>query len=264
MRWLWRIALAGGILLTAVGPATAGSRDELLVSAAISLKEAFQEIGRLFTGRTGTPVVFNFGASGALAQQIEAGAPVDVFASAAAVEMDLLDRQGLLLPGTRRLLARNVLVVVVPADARADLARVADLVKPSFRHIAIGNPRTVPAGEYAREGLQNLKLWDTLYPRLVLAENVRQVLDYVIRGEVDAGIVYRTDAKAGGDRVRVAAIVPEESHHPVTYPIAVLRDSRLTKPARAFVGFVAWPQGQGAWVKIGCPAAGLGTTPWKK
>lgn len=233
-----------GFFLATVGPATGGSRDELLVSAAISLKEAFQGIGRLFTIRTGSPVVFNFGGSGALAQQIEAGAPVDVFASAAPAEMDLLDRQGLLLPGTRRLLARNVLVVVVPADARADLARVADLVKASFRRIAIGNPRTVPAGEYAREGLHNLKVWDTLYPRLVLAENVRQALDYVIRGEVDAGIVYRTDAKAGGDRVRVAAIVPEESHHPVLYPIAVLRDSRPTKPARAFVDFVVSPEGQ--------------------
>ncbi len=215
---------------------SAAKETDLLVSAAVSLKEAIQEIGAVFERRyPQVKVVFNFGASGVLQQQIERGAPVDVFISAAAKQMDDLQAKGLIVAETRRTLAANAVVLIKAADLRFDLTSFKNLTKSEVKRIAIGNPRTVPAGEYAREVLTSLNLWDALQPKLILTENVRQALVYVIRAEVEAGLVYATDARSAGREVEVVTAAPEGSHRPVIYPIAVVATSKAPALARAFV-----------------------------
>ena len=242
-------ALAVGAGLVATAPASA---QELLVSAAVSMRDAVAELGRAFTsGRPGVTVRFNFGASGELQKQIEAGAPLDVFISAGQRQMDELAKRALILPGSRRVFARNTLAVIKPADSSIDLVRPADLLDPRVRRIAIGNPRTVPVGQYTEESLRALGLWHQLQPRLVLAENVRQALDYVARGEVDAGFVYATDVAVRRDRVREAFRMLEDTHTPVTYPAAVVRDSRHPALGQAFVDGLLGPEGRAILERLG-------------
>ena len=193
-----RVALAGVVALAA-GWVTPAGAQELTLSVAISMKEAIETVGRSFAqSRPGLTLRYNFGASGDLQKQIEAGAPIDVFVSAATRQMDELERKGLILPDTRHAFARNVLVVVKPADSALDLTAVGDLLDARVTRVAIGNPRTVPAGQYAQESLRAVGVWERLGPKLVYGENVRQVLEYVARGEVDAGFVYATDVAAAG------------------------------------------------------------------
>src|SRR5688572_22669650 len=178
-----------------LGAVTVTRAQDVTLSVAVSLKGATEELGRRFmSSRPGVTLRYNFGASGDLQKQIEAGAPIDVFLSAAQRQMDELERQNLIVSATRRAFARNVLTVIKPADSRIDIAKPADLLDARVRRIVIGSPKTVPAGQYAEESLRALGLWDRLEPKLVFAENVRQALDYVARGEVDAGFVYTTDA----------------------------------------------------------------------
>jgi molybdate transport system substrate-binding protein len=179
-----------------------------------------------------------------LQQQIERGAPVDVFVSAAPKQMDELQAKGLLLDDTRRTLTANQVVLIKPSGLRFGLGSFKDLMKSEVERIAIGNPRTVPAGEYAREVLTSLKLWDALEPKLILTENVRQALVYVIRGEVEGGLVYATDAQSAGREVQVAAAAPKGSHRPVIYPIAVVTASKVPALARAFVDLALSDEGQ--------------------
>lgn len=160
-------------------------------------------VGRLCQQRTGHKVAFIFGASGELERQIEAGAPASVFASAGQREMDQLQSKGLVESGTRVNFARNSLVIIVPSGSTLHVSPVEELAGPQIQRIALGDPQTVPAGVYARELLERVNLWTRLQSRLVFAENVRQVLDYVMRGEVDAGIVYATDVAVAGGRVAV-------------------------------------------------------------
>ena len=210
-------------------------QQELTVSAAISLKNAFDEIGKAFEAQhSGTKVRFNFGASGDLKKQIEGGAPVDIFASASLKEMDDLNAKDILLKNTVVNIAQNSIVLIQPAHAKVALKSFMDLKKEAVKKIAIGNPKTVPAGRYAEETLNYLKLFETLKGKLILGENVRQVLDYVARDEVDAGIVYLTDALVMKEKVVVAAQAPEESHKPVIYPIAVLKGTKNESLAREF------------------------------
>ena len=172
--------LTGFVFLPSVQPAAG---EELTVSAAISLKNAFEDIGRQFEkSHPGVKVLFNFGASGDLARQIEAGAPVDVFASAALKDMDELDRKGLIRSGSKMDFAGNTLVLVFPNHSPIPGKSLQDLKDGRIQRIAIGNPKTVPAGRYAQEVLTRLQLWEILKNKLILAENVRQVLDYVARG----------------------------------------------------------------------------------
>jgi len=221
-----------------------GGEGEIVVSSAASLQEAFREIGTAYTSRTSMRVTFNFAASGALQRQIEAGAPADVFASAGQKEMDALAAKNLIASDTRRNFARNTLVLIVPAGASAGVNSFAGLGGAGVRRIAIGNPKTVPAGQYAEHLLTNMNLWQALQPKLVLAEDVRQVLDYVARDEVDAGIVYLTDARSAQSRVREAARAPEEGSEPILYPVATVRDSRHGEAARSFIEFLTGDEGQ--------------------
>lgn len=228
--------------------------DNLTVSAAVSLKDAFNEIGEIYKSKTGKSVSFNFGASGALQRQIETGAPVDVFASAGEKQMNELADKNLIDAATRRDFARNRLVLIVPADSKISLTNFTDLTKPEVKKIAAGNPKTVPAGEYSEQVFENLNFKDSIRSKLILAEDVRQVLDYVVRGETDAGVVYESDARAAEGKVRVAAAAPESSHRPILYPIAVISDSKNKPAARDFADLVLSAEGQRILQKYGFAA----------
>lgn len=235
-------------LLVAVIAGTAmkaAASEEIMVSAAISLKAAFEEIGRVFEVRhPGVKVLFNFGASGDLKAQVQGGAPADVFAAAAVRDMDELEKGGFIVTATRIDFASNRLVLITPAGFRLAVASFADLVRPEIRRIAAGNPGTVPAGRYAGEVFLYYGIADALATKLILAENVRQVLDYVARNEVDAGVVYSTDAAAKGREVKIAARAPENSHRPVLYPIAVVKGARNEKASKAFIDLVTAGEGR--------------------
>lgn len=234
------------------GPQSAGTvGGQITVAAAISLKDAFLSLAQTYRERTGDKVNFSFGASGELMRQIEAGAPVDVFASAGQREMDDLESKALVEPGTRADFARNSLVIVAPARSTLTLEAVGDLAQPAVKRISIGNPKTVPAGMYAQQMLVHARLWQKLQPRLIFAENVRQVLDYVERGEVSAGIVYSTDVGIAHGSVRVAARAPDGSYGPILYPIAEIKGSPHQRAARDFVRFVLAAEGQRALKKFG-------------
>jgi molybdate transport system substrate-binding protein len=210
---------------------------ELTVSAAVSLTDAFKDIGAAFEqAQPGTKVVLNFGASGQLLQQIVAGAPVDVFASADLETMDRAAKQAVVFDESRVVFARNELVVAVPATSLLVLNRLADIAGPEVRRIAIGNPDSVPAGKYARDILSTARLWPDLQERFVFTQNVRQALDYVARGEVDAAFVYRTDAIAAVNRAKIALVTKTET--PVLYPAAVVKGSGNAEGAAAFVKFL--------------------------
>jgi len=242
-------AFALVVLLASAGPADA---QELTLSVAISMKEAIEEVGRTFTqSRPGVVLRYNLGASGDLSKQIEAGAPVDIFVSAAARQMDELEARGLLVPGSRRLFARNVLVAIQPADSTFDLARPTDLLDARVKRIVIGNPKTVPVGQYTEESLRALGLWARLADKLVFAENVRQALDYVARGEVDAGFVYATDVKVRSERVKEAFRPAEDTYRPVVYPVAVVKDSKYKALAQAFVDLLLSAPGRAILMRFG-------------
>ena len=224
---------------------------EILVSAAISLKDAFEEIGLLYEKQTGIRVKFNLGASGLLQKQIEAGAPADIYASAGVRQMDELQSQDLILADTRRNLVRNSLVLIVPADTQIPLHSFEELVGPEVTKVAIGNPKTVPAGQYASQALKNLNLWNRLESRLVLAENARHVLDYVVRGEVEAGMVYSSDVSIAHGKVTVAIPAPEGSHDPILYPIAAVKTTEFPSEAQSFIDLALSRTGQDILAKYG-------------
>ncbi|MGC9003220.1 MAG: molybdate ABC transporter substrate-binding protein [bacterium] len=252
MRYLSVLVSLFCLALFLGGNAEAGGKNSITVSAAISLKDSFQEIGKLFEKKhKGVKVFFNFGASGTLQAQIEGGAPVDVFASAAPKQMDALEKKGLVVEGTRRNFAGNVLVLIVPSKSKLPIKSFADLEKPFVKRIAIGDPKTVPAGQYSEEVLENLRLWDKLKEKFVYAENVRQVLDYVARNEVDAGLVYLTDAFIRRKQVKIVGEAPKGSCKPVVYPIAVVKTSQNVPLAKDFVALVLSPEGQKILKKYG-------------
>ncbi len=228
----------------AQSPTPAPADQTLTVSAAASLKDAFTEIGNLYQANTGNLVHFNFGASGALQKQIETGAPVDLFASAGAKQMDDIAERGFIDNLSRRDFARNTLVLIAPADSKLTLATFIDLASPHVQKIAVGNPKTVPAGQYTEQVFGYFKLRDSVQPKLISAEDVRQVLDYVMRGEVDAGLVYLTDAKTAAARVRIIATAPEGSHSLILYPVAIIKDSQHKPAAEAFVNLLTSEEGQ--------------------
>ena len=232
----------GVVLVTAslLLGAGAASAQELVFSVAISMREAVQELGQTFAAaRPGLTIRYNLGSSGELQKQIEAGAPVDVFISAAARQMDELEAKKLVLSESRRAFARNVLTVIKPVDSRIDITKPADLGEPRVGRIVIGSPKTVPAGQYAEESLRTLGLWDRVKGKLVFAENVRQALDYVARGEVDAGFVYTTDAAAQKTGVKEAFRPGEDTYRPVVYPAAVVAGTRQATLARAFISLLS-------------------------
>src|SRR5208283_5443239 len=237
------VALLCSLALPFSFVAAASADQELIVSAAASLTNAFGEIGKKFeSANPGTKVVFNFGASGALLQQIDKGAPVDVFASADQKTMDQAAAKGLIISGTRKDFVSNELVLIVPHGNKTPVKTLPDLNASGIGKIALGNPETVPAGRYAQEVLTYEGLWDELKPKFIFGESVRQVLDYVSRGEVDAGFVFATDAEVAKDHVGVALEAPK--HKPITYPISVVGSTKNKDLAMRFVDFVLSKEGQ--------------------
>jgi molybdate transport system substrate-binding protein len=235
-------------LLTALPLAAAA--QQLTVSAAASLTDAFKHIGARFeAANPGATVRFNFAASGVLIQQIVQGAPVDVFASADQETMARGVAAKLIDTATRRDFAANTLVMIAPAQNSAAPADLADLAKPGVKRIAMGKPATVPVGRYAQQALESANLWAPLQSKLVFADNARQVLDYVARGEVEAGFVYRTDAQLMQDKVRIA--LTATGHAPITYPVAVVADSKQPALARAFAAFLLGPEAQAILARFG-------------
>ncbi len=226
----------------------------LTVSAAVSLKDAFNEIGYLYKQKTGIKVLFNFGASGALQKQIENGAPVDVFASAGEKQMDELAAAKAIDTGSRRDFARNLLLLIVPRESQLNISGFADLTGADVTRIAIGNPKTVPAGQYADQVLEKLRIKEVLQHKLIMAEDVRQVLDYVSRGETDAGLVYSTDASIAGENVRTVGPAPADTHDPILYPIAIVSGAKEVDAANKFVHLVLSSEGQTILRKFGFAA----------
>jgi molybdate transport system substrate-binding protein len=237
------------LLFALVLPTLQVHAEELVVSAAASLSNAFKEVGAAFEkSRPGAKVTFNFAASVALMQQIENGAPVDVFVSADQETMDVANRKQLVVSATRRDFVSNLLVLVRPRSGMP-LNGLGDLRPDRVRRIGIGNPASVPVGRYTREVLQAEGLWDAVQPRLIYADSVRQVLDYVARGEVDAGFVYATDAAIAKEKVTVVAVVG--TLRPVVYPIAVVSTSKASALAESFVAFVLAPDARAILQKFG-------------
>lgn len=219
------------------------AQQELIVSAASSLTNAFQEIGQKFeSAHAGTKIVFNFGASGALLQQIEKGAPVDVFASADQKTLDQAGEKKLILPDTRKDFASNGLVLIVPAGSKISIKSPQDLLLKEVTRVSLGNPEAVPAGRYTQEALTGEGIWELLKPKFITGGSVRQVLDYISRGEVDAGFVFATDAATAGDKVRVAVVM--EKHKPIFYPIAVVAATQQKDLSRCFIDFILSQEGQ--------------------
>lgn len=221
--------------LVVLGLAASAHAETIRVGAAVSLKEALGEIAKTYESDTGDSVTFVFGSSGQILQQIKSGAPIDAFVSAANKQVDELIATGQLDAATRRDVAGNTLVLIVPADGPAGIASFDDLAKPGVGRFAIGEPKTVPAGQYAEQALTFLKLLGPLKSKLVYGANVRQVLSYVERGEVAAGLVYATDAKEAAGKVRVVATVDAAAHDPIVYPAAVVKKSDRAVAARKFL-----------------------------
>ena len=238
-----------GVVLMASSCAAAHAAD-LTVSAAASLTNALRELGPAFEAQNpGTQVVFNFAASDALLAQIAKGAPADVFASADQEAMNRAATQNLIVAGTRRNFVANTLVMIVPSDSALGLEALADLQQPVVSKVAIGNPASVPVGRYTKGALEAAKLWGSVEPKAVMAQSVRQALDYVARGEVEAGFVYSTDASILKDKVKVAATIPTATA--ITYPIAAVAGSPNPDAARRFLDFVVTPAAQAVLARYG-------------
>jgi len=234
-----RIFLAA-ILATVQSSASA---TELIVSAAASLTNAFTEIGSAYEAAyPDTAVVLNFAGSGTLLQQIDRGAPVDVFASADEETMNRAQNKRLVVATSRVDFAQNALVLISPSGAKLQVNTLDDLRSNDIHRIAISNPDSVPVGRYSRQVLEEAGLWDVLKSKYINTQHVRQSLDYVARGEVDVGFVYATDASAMPAKVRVLMKVPTAT--PIAYPVAIIADSRNKNEANRFIEFVKSPQGK--------------------
>lgn len=213
------------------------SQVTLTISVAASLQDAMKTLKTIYQQENpNIEIIYNFGSSGSLQQQIEQGAPTDVFISASPKQMNVLEKRSLILTETRQDLLENNLVLIIPKDSKKTVM-FETLSTASLDKIALGNTESVPAGEYAKQVLNSLKVYDKLTPKLVYGKNVRQVLFYVETGNVDAGIVYSTDAKIS-DKVIVTDTAPENSHSPIIYPVAVVKDSKNTEKSKKFIEFL--------------------------
>lgn len=234
---------AGALFIGSLLPqaVSAADKNEIRISAAISLKDALDALKGTYSRKeAGVDIQYNFGASGMLQKQIEEGAPVDLFISAGKKQMDELASKGLIVPETRVNLLGNELVLIVAMEKKNTVKTFADLADKA-QSFSIGMPETVPAGKYGKETLVSLKLWDKLEKRIVYAKDVRQVLAYVDSGNVDAGLVYRSDTVALKSAA-ATAVSPKGSHGPIVYPMAVVKAAKHPEAARKFVEFLKTPE----------------------
>lgn len=222
---------------------------EITVFAAASLTDSLKEIAANYEKSTGEKVRFNFAASNTLAQQIQAGAPADIFFSADEAKMDALATAGLIAKDTRLDLLGNSLVIITPLDGLA-IATAKDLTGPAIKHLSLGDPRAVPAGIYAKTWLEKAGLWKALQPKIVPAESVRTALAVVESGNAEAGIVYKTDA-AISKKVKVVIAIPAAASPAIIYPVAIVKDSRNAAAARKFLAHLAAKEAAETFVKFG-------------
>ena len=262
-RFAWPTSILVWALLLLIpgactSPARTRSADPLLVSAASNLILAFEEVGARYEEETGTPVTFNFAASGQLAQQIEQGAPVDVFVSANTAYVEDLATKGRVLPDSVQTYARGRLTLWTRADTSLAVETVEDLLRPEVRRVAIANPEHAPYGVTARQALKTAGVWEAVEPKLVLGENVRQALQYAETGNVDAAIVpLSLSVTTEGSWT----LVPEDLHTPIDQALGVVADSPRQAQASEFAAFIAGPQGQAILQEYGFMSPEGGSSP---
>lgn len=224
-------------------------KTKILVAAAASLSNVMDEIQKVYASKNkNVTVSFTFASSGALEQQIRQGAPVDLFISAAEKQMDSLSKDNLILPETKADLLKNELVLVVPKESTLGITDFKDILKAS--KIALGDPESVPAGQYAKEVFDNLKITDDVYKKATLAKDVTEVLSWVSSQSAEAGVVYATDALTNKE-VKVVAIASEGSHSPITYPAAVIKTSKNASVTKDFLKFLKTKQASKIFKKYG-------------
>ena len=224
---------------------------ELHISAAVSMKDALAEIQTNYQKKAPqVKLLYNLGASGSLQKQIEQGAPADIFISAAPKQMNELEAKNLVNKATRKNLLENKLVLIVPKDSPLKISKLEDLQNDAVKQISIGETKVVPAGQYAEQALKKLGVWEKVQSKIVFAKDVRTVLTYVDTGNVDAGLVYKTDA-ATSSKVKILATAPDGSHAPIIYPAAVLTSTKNQKAAEEFLAYLAGPEGKTVFEKYG-------------
>lgn len=223
---------------------------EITISAAASLKNSMDEIQTAYEAKNSqVKLILNFGSSGTLQQQIEQGAPTDLFISAGKNQMDALVEKDLMVKESVLSLLGNDLALVVGADNEA-VKSIRDLTQESIAKIGIGTPESVPAGKYAKEAFTSLKLWDTLQPKFVMAKDVTQVLNYVETGNAEAGVVYKSDAQSS-TKVKVVEAFPVDSHKDIIYPAGVVAATKNKETAEEFLTYLQSPEAQGIFAKYG-------------
>ncbi|MEA2343074.1 MAG: molybdate transport system substrate-binding protein [Thermoanaerobaculia bacterium] len=222
----------------------------LRVSAASSLTDALHDIARVYQNETHDTLLFDFGASSTLARQIAEGAPSDVFISADELKMDQLQQRGFIIKGSRRSILSNTLVIIVPSDSSLKINGAADLADDAISNIAVAEPQSVPAGIYAKEYLRKLHVWDRIKDKIIPTENVRAALAAVESGNVQTGIVYKTDALISRS-VRIAFEVPRAEGPKISYPVAIVGDSKQKAAAQRFIDFLQSPPAQEIFRKYG-------------
>jgi molybdate transport system substrate-binding protein len=233
-----------------IAPVSTLKADEVEVFAAASLTNALKEIAATYEKSSGDKILFNFAASSTLDMQIKAGAPADIFFSADEAKMDDLAKPSLIAKETRKDLLSNSLVIVVPADSSITLTSAAQLADPKFQKIALGQPQSVPAGIYAKQYLQKIGIWSQVESRVIPTENVRAALAAVETGNVDAGIVYKSDALIS-KKVKVAYEVPIADGPVITYPIALVQGSKHAAAAKKFLDYLSEPGSLKTFEKYG-------------
>lgn len=240
------------VLLVFVGCGNQGTdteKVELNISAAASLTDVCNELKELYIKENpNVSITYNFASSGTLQKQIEEGAPADVFISANEEKMDIMEEKDLILTETRQDLLTNTLVLVVGKDS--NIKDFTDLTKPEVEKVSIGEPASVPAGDYGKEVLTSLDIWEQIEPKLLLAKSVRQVMAYVDSGDVDAGLVYKTDAMIA-ENAEIVAEAPENTHKPIVYPMAVVKESKNTEEAQKFADFLTSKEASKIFTKYG-------------
>ena len=250
LRWIQKARLLAVVLLLLGTAQTAAKGDEILVSAAASLTDVLKEISSGYQSKTKNTVKFNFGPSSGLARQIEEGAPADIFFSADLPQMDNLDKNGRLEPGTRKNLLSNQLVIIAPADSKLAISSPKDLLKADIKRIALAEPSSVPVGVYSSKYLTDEGLWDQVKPKVVPVQDVRATLASVESGNVEAGFVYKTDA-AVSKKVKIVYEVPIDKGPRITYPAAIVKESKRKDAARDFMNYVQSPVAKEAFKKYG-------------
>ena len=237
------------LVMLSCGTSKGSGGAELTVSAAADLTPAFQELGKLFEQQNGTKIVFNFGSTGQLAQQIERGAPVDLFAAANVSYMEDLERQGLIIPDTQALYAQGRITILARKDATiAPLETITDLARPDVKRVAIANPEHAPYGLAAKEALTRASVWDAVSPKLVYGENISQTLQFAESGNVDAAIVALSLSTQSAGNWK---LVPAEIHNPLNQVLGVIKGARNEPGARKFAAFINGPEGRVVMRKYG-------------